>query len=78
MVRAQLASDGPHRALPKLPIGKVTQNIATVFVSRRTAGWRGVGRAERRVTVTGTCRKQFFVIRVSATKFFIEKLYIDI
>jgi hypothetical protein len=34
-------------------------------------GWlEGAYRADGRVTVTGTGRKQFFVIRVSATKFF--------
>jgi hypothetical protein len=34
-------------------------------------GWlEGAHRADGRVTVTGTCRKQFFVIRISATKFF--------
>jgi hypothetical protein len=70
LVRAQLASDGPHRALPKLPKGMTAQNIATLFVSGWSAVWRGVGRAERCVTVTGTDRKQFFVIRISATKFF--------
>jgi hypothetical protein len=70
LVRAQLASNGPRRRLPKLPIEKVTRISATVFVSGWSAVWRGVGRADGRVTVTGTDRKQFFVIRISATKFF--------
>jgi hypothetical protein len=70
LARARRLANGPRRALPKLPIGKVAQNFATVFVSGWSAGWRGVGRADGRVTVTGTCRKQFFANRSCATKFF--------
>jgi hypothetical protein len=69
LVRAPPASNGPRRRLPKLPIGKATQNIAALFVSGWSAGWRGVGRADGRVTVTGTDRKQFLFFGFMRNKF---------